>query len=281
MLPELSEQDAKGDIAVIYGEIKTLCAVPYVSSLQRHLATRPGWLEWCWQVVRPVFVSGVAQERAWQAAAGTQAPALPTIPSAAQEMWGIDSDGRTTLRNIARLFAQVSPTNLAFSGIIRAVLEEGAEGLTPAPALPAWTPPAPVPTPPTLVSAQATTPALQSLLDHFAVTVDGHPFIPGLYRMLAHYPQFLAYLATTLAPRLHDPATTAACAAVKQNIDATMRELVATELPPVDRTGLPPPEQHAAVLDAIERYRETSPQMIIFGRLIEGCLSTTTQGNGN
>ena len=44
MLAELAEDAAKGEIAGIYGEIRRLWAVPYVSSLQRHLATRPGWL---------------------------------------------------------------------------------------------------------------------------------------------------------------------------------------------------------------------------------------------
>jgi hypothetical protein len=46
MLPELQERDAAGEIAAIYGEIRRFWAVPYVSSLQRHLATRSGWLEW-------------------------------------------------------------------------------------------------------------------------------------------------------------------------------------------------------------------------------------------
>jgi len=35
MLAELAERDATGDLARIYAEIRTLCAVPYVSSMQR------------------------------------------------------------------------------------------------------------------------------------------------------------------------------------------------------------------------------------------------------
>jgi hypothetical protein len=272
VLPELSEQDASGDIAKIYDEIKTLCGVPYVSSLQRHLATRPGWLEWCWETVRPVFVSGLAQERAWQATAGTRAPALPAIPLAAQQMWGIDDDARATLKNIADLFVQVSPTNLAFSGIIRAVVADGANGVEDLSKPPLWQPPSPVPGPPPLVAQADTGPTLEAVLEHFSVMVDGHPFIPGLYRMLAHYPQFTAYLATTLAPRFYDAETISACDQVKRRVDESIRELVANELPRIDRTHLPPVHEHAAVLGAIERYRETSPQMIIFGRLIGECL---------
>ena len=67
MLSELAERDATGDLARIYAEIRALCAVPYVSSMQRHLATRPGWLEWSWGAIRPVFLDGTAQTAAWQA----------------------------------------------------------------------------------------------------------------------------------------------------------------------------------------------------------------------
>ena len=51
MLAELREADATGEIAAIYAEIRRLWAVPYVSSLQRHLATLPGWLEWSWAML--------------------------------------------------------------------------------------------------------------------------------------------------------------------------------------------------------------------------------------
>ena len=44
MLAELNEADATGDIARIYADVRRLCAVPYVSALYRHLATRPGVL---------------------------------------------------------------------------------------------------------------------------------------------------------------------------------------------------------------------------------------------
>ncbi len=50
MLPEVTEQQASGEVAGIYAEIRTLCGVAHVSSMQRHLATRPGWLEWAWAV---------------------------------------------------------------------------------------------------------------------------------------------------------------------------------------------------------------------------------------
>ena len=76
MLAELRESDATGEIARIYDQIRRLWAVPYVSSLQRHLATRPGWLEWTWAALAPAFTGGTAQAAAWRAADGLVVPRL-------------------------------------------------------------------------------------------------------------------------------------------------------------------------------------------------------------
>jgi hypothetical protein len=76
LLAELRERDATGEVAAIYEEIRRFWAVPYVSSLQRHLATRPSWLEWAWAALRPAFASGVAQVAAWRAMESLIVPRL-------------------------------------------------------------------------------------------------------------------------------------------------------------------------------------------------------------
>jgi hypothetical protein len=47
-------------------------------------------------------------------------------------------------------------------------------------------------------------------LARFTTEVDGTPFIPALYRQLAHYPEFLSWLADELSPRFAAPETNAA-----------------------------------------------------------------------
>src|SRR5258705_11875490 len=93
MLAELRESDATGEIAGIYEQIRRLWAVPYVSSLQRHLATRPGWLEWAWAALGPAFTSGVAQAAAWRAADGLAVPRLGPLSRDALRGWGVDTPG--------------------------------------------------------------------------------------------------------------------------------------------------------------------------------------------
>src|SRR3954466_2712339 len=98
MLPELSEDAATGRIAEIYHEIRLFSGVPYVSSLQRYLATLPGVLEWAWDALRPALVSGVVSETGWRLARSLRLDAAaPSSPTAL----GFVPDDVAAIRNIA------------------------------------------------------------------------------------------------------------------------------------------------------------------------------------
>src|SRR5215470_13501497 len=147
MLAELQERDATGEIAVIYEEIRRFWAVPYVSSLQRHLATRPGWLEWTWDSLRPVFASGIAQLSAWRAAANLKVPPLSPISHDALRVWGVSAEAEDLVRATCDSFVRVSPVNLVLSGLLRRLLR--GERPTGPLGRSHWTPPAalgPLPT---------------------------------------------------------------------------------------------------------------------------------------
>ena len=123
VLAELAERDAAGEIAAIYADIRRLWAVPYVSSLQRHLASRPGWLEWVWAALHPVFADGRAQTAAWQAVALVDVPRLAPIARDALRVWGVDAAGEATIRAVCESFVRVSPVNLVLSGLLRRLLD--------------------------------------------------------------------------------------------------------------------------------------------------------------
>ena len=118
---------------------------------------------------------------------------------------------------------------------------------------------------------QALPPEQRAVLTRFATEVDGAPFIPALYRQLARFPGFLAWLADALAPRLTAPETNAARAAFRAAALGAAPAIVA-RLPGLP--SLPPPDAEAArrVLATIDRYAETSPEMTMFGRLILGVI---------
>ena len=271
MLSELRESDATGDLAAIYGEIRRLWAVPYVSSLQRHLATRRGWLEWTWTALGPAFRSGHAQWSAWRAAERLAVPRLAAISRDALRVWGVDESGEAEIRATCASFVRVSPVNLVLSGLLRRLLTgERPPGARSAPS--DWTPPPALGPLPALVDPAALPPSERAVLESLGTTVGGQPFVPGLYRMLASWPAFCAHVATVLRPHLDDAATRAACRELLASVDAEIPAVFAS-LPSLPTSQpMPPADQFADVLAALDTYRKTSPEMVVFGRMLGDAL---------
>jgi hypothetical protein len=114
----------------------------------------------------------------------------------------------------------------------------------------------------------ATLPAPQhGVLMRLATEVDGVPFIPALYRQLAHWPPVLAWLADELAPRFDDAETAAARTAFQEAARAAAADIVA-RLPAPPPAAAPDATITRRVCAAIARYAETSPEMTMFGQLI-------------
>ena len=268
---ELAERDATGDIAAIYDEIRRYCAVPYVSSMQRHLATRPGWLPWVWAALRPAFVSGRAQHAAWRITAEVDLPRVEPLPRESLRAWGVDAAARATVRVVCDSFIRVSPINLIFSGLLRRLLAGERPGAASIPER-IWTPPPPLPSLPSLVDVYALPATQRDVLLSLATMVDGRPFVPGLYRMLGHWPRFIAHVAGPLRPHLDAPTTREAGQRLLEGLDGEIPALVAM-LPSLPaRPPMPPAAEFGDVLVALDAYRKTSPEMVVFSSLIRSTL---------
>jgi hypothetical protein len=271
VLPELQERDATGEIARIYREIRRLWAVPYVSSLQRHLATRPGWLEWTWAALAPAFTSGRAQVAAWRAADTLAVPRLAPLSRHALRVWDVDADAEAAVRATCASFVRVSPVNLMLSGLLRRLLT-GERPAAAASLSAAWTPPPPLGPLPALVDPATRPPAEREVLATLGTIVDRQPFVPGLYRMLATWPALLAHVATVLKPHLADAATGAACRRLLDAVDAEIPALFAALPSPPATPPAPAAAEFTGVLGALDTYRRTSPEMVVFGRMLGDAL---------
>lgn len=271
MLAELRERDAAGEIARIYDEIRRLWAAPYVSSLQRHLATRPGWLEWTWVALGPAFTGGMAQTAAWRAAERLTVPRLAPVSRDALAVWGVDAGGEAAIRAVCASFVRVSPVNLVFAGLLRRLLAgerpAGAPGVAPR-----WTPPAPLGPLPALADLARLPAAERAALESLGTVVAGQVFVPGLYRMLAQWPGYLAHVATVLRPHLDDPATLAACGRLLAAVDAEIPAVFAALPAPPPAPPMPPAREVPDIVAALDTYRKTSPEMVVFGRMLGDAL---------
>jgi hypothetical protein len=259
MLAELSEDAATGRIAEIYDEICRFSGVPYVSSLQRYLATMPGVLEWAWDALRPAMACGTIPETGWRLAQSVRLVPATTRPPAT------DPAATTAIRNIAENFVRVSPVNLVTGACLAHLLTGAHRAGAGYPQ--SWAPPDMLPPMPGNIDPQTLTSDRHAVLMRFATQVDGKPFIPALYRQLAHFPAFLAWLAAELAPRFTAPETATARNGFRTAARQVAPDIVARlpRLPPA-----PPPDEATTsrILATIDRYAETSPEMTMFGQLI-------------
>jgi hypothetical protein len=270
MAREIGEDEATGEIADIFAELRDLCAVPYVSAIHRYLAGKPGFLEWAWAAVAPAFRSGAAQESGWRAAEGLALTPLDPLPPAALRVWGIDDNALMKVRDAAEGFIRVAPVNMVFAGLVKALLE----GRAPGGSLSAqsWTPPAPLPLPPAMVDLAKLDAASRDAVMLFASEMGGKPFVPGLYRMLGHWPGLVAHLGAVLRPRIASAESVAAFDTLRARIDAAVPAVLAT-LPPVPASRPRPSDaDRADFLEVGQTYRKTSPELVVVGTLIRDAL---------
>ena len=268
---EIAEADAAGDIAAVYEEIRRTCAVPYVSSLFRHLAVYPGLLPWAWRALGPALASGALQQLAWRRVDTSGLPPLPRLDGKALAGLGVDAAGLAAIRTVCRSFARVSPVNLVVAACLARLLGQGGPGAEPTVALEPAALPAPLPPMPGMAPTAAMTAGTRAALAAFETDLAGEAFVPGLYRILAHWPGFLAHLAASLGPLLRDPAVRGACDGIAERITAVAPSVLAALEAPAEPAPLAPGET-AAVLSAIRAYRGTSPQMVGFGTLVLNAL---------
>ena len=268
---DLPEDQASGRVAEIYEEIRTYGAVPYVSSLQRQLATVPGCLEWLWEAVRPAFINGSVPEAAWDAVRGLDLPALTSVPRPALRAMGVDDDGEVVLQGIYETFLRASPVNMVTASLMGHLLAADATGSGAADAgAPSWQPPAPPPPLPGFPSDTELGKEGIALLNLFTVDMGGSTFVPGLYRLLAHWPGYLAHVAVDILPLFQRSDILVTCHDIVQRIDAVV--------PPLSRGLTAPPKPFDAattdaLLGSLGVYRgTTSPQMVVFSTLLRDAL---------
>src|SRR5260221_13794700 len=98
-VPSVREEDAAGEIAAIFADIRKVLGTSVVNLIWRHLATMPGALPWTWATVRPLYL-GAAPLHAEAIRRGIALPALPGFSTDALLAAGIDESDQTTIRHV-------------------------------------------------------------------------------------------------------------------------------------------------------------------------------------
>ena len=262
LLPELSEEDATGEKAAIYGEMRRLGGVPMVALIFRHLATLPGALEWMWRAIGPAWRSGQLQEAAWNIA--RSAPLEPIAPIRRPELVaiGIDDAGMGEIRDVLAAYNRANPENMLTILCVLRLLGGMQASATAEPH--AFVPPsAPGPLPP-MVHPKDFSREVADVLD--LVAAPGEPggprVVQSLYRHLVHRPAFLAVAVRRLRERFDDGSIDRSVQSIHAAMSAAADDVVGSLSAP--------PAPHAGIRPVCERFGGgVIPQMIVVGRLLE------------
>jgi hypothetical protein len=224
-----------------------------------------------WAAVRPGFVSGEMPETAWRLAGEIEIDPLPQLSDSALRLLGVDADGLEALNNICDMYARVSPCNLIFSDSVRLLLtgsDGGGEGF----ASDDWTPPAMVPELPPMPVMSNLDADRVAVLHQLGRSLGETMMVPGLYRYFATWPGYLAHIATELTPLMQDKDVQEAGRRMARRITEAAPAIVA-KLPPAPK-DLPPPgcKETDAIIAALDMFKATSPEMVIFSTLLKRAL---------
>lgn len=197
-VPAIIEAAAAGPVAAVFADIRATLGMPIVNLVWRHLAIRPGALEWTWAMLAPLYRSGAIVGEAAALRERLIPPPVAPWPAATFRAVGLsDADG-AAIGHVLRAYDRGNASNLvAFSALLAQL-----DGRRPAggPRV-ATAGPLDGPLPP-LLDLEAVDAAIADLalrLNRFGQVTEG-PILASLYRHLAHWPGYLALAWTLLAP---------------------------------------------------------------------------------
>jgi hypothetical protein len=268
----ISEQDATGNVASLYEDLRGTLGVPFVNLIWRHLATIPGGLAWVWTLTKPLYVSGELDRISTDIAARVVFPSLAPLPDFVWESASISGDDRQIIAALIESYNHANGVNFLALTVAVSALRDGApaNAIDPAPSRRRLHSPAPpLPPLPGLSELPPQVLALVRRLDQFG-RLGQSEAIASLYRHLAHWPMFLS-LAYTALEQLDRRGEFAR--AQEQVIAFGGRQC--TELVRLVNPDLPAlaPESKAAVLRALDEFtRLMIGRMIVMGKAMRALL---------
>ncbi len=195
----IAESQASGETAALFADIRQTLGVPVVNLIFRHLATLPNALPWCWQTLRPVYVSGVIDGQASALRNALPLPAVDCFGVTRLRETGVSDQTLSTVSMILRSYERSNSMNLiAFSALVARLRGEQIPASSVLPeTLSSSRVHGEMPIPLDLSELNE---ELHTLVLRVAAIGGRDTIMPTMYRHLAHWPDYLALVAEFLTP---------------------------------------------------------------------------------
>ncbi|MBN9107235.1 MAG: hypothetical protein J0I34_00505 [Pseudonocardia sp.] len=236
-IPAIREEEAVGDTAEIFADLRATLGLPFVNLIWRHLATVPGALQAVWPAVRPLYLTAELAARSAGIGAGARPGGVEPVPREAWSALGVDEVARRDVAGLVDAYNRANSTNFLVFTTIDVLVRGGrgpggrartGNGDTAPVAVPVAAPAAAFPPLPPM---DALSPDLQALVlacDELG-RLGASAAHASLYRHLALWPPFLATAYVALSP-LH---RSGALQAAQRDLIEVARSAVVDELVPL------------------------------------------------
>ena len=275
----ITEDEASGEIAQLYEEIRRSLGVPVVNLIWRHLATIPGALPWAWNSLKPLYASGAITNAAVSLRSSLRPESNLGISSSTLKSVSLSSDDLRSITVVLNSYERSNSLNLiALNALlikIDGVEDHTQEGLAQVTAddgivhgeMPELL---------VLSNMEASVRELVEDLNRIGGRSD---ILPSMYRHLAHWPQYLGLLHVLLR-------TIETESGLESQIANTIEETkaAAVQLLPQLANDVTPlsPETELQVRDALSRFIEgTLGKMTTIIQLIAAAMPPTEQSPEN
>ena len=250
-VPAITENEATGEVAEQYADIRKTLGIPLVNLIWRNLATMPGALDWAWSSVKPLYASGRIQNEAIGLIECQKLPAVPRFPAASLRVVGVDAEALSVIRGILDSYDRSNPLNLIALSTLLAILRNEIADETTRPA--EREPQHPIdPKLPALINlheAPDETAELVRAVNRLGARGRDHILV-SMPRHLAHWPGFLALYWTLIAPLDKNGELHQCTDSVFANAKASGARLAGV----VNNTGQPPEASRAQIESTLDDF---------------------------
>lgn len=192
----LKEQEATGEIADLFAEIKDVMHIPMLTSIWRILARSLDNLRTTWRLTKPLFDTGYPNHIYQTLAKRVSFPTPSPLSKEQLETSGINAKDLLTFQAIVNAYTRSNTLNMiALTALVVEPAGQPADVHSGPPRVD-W------PALPSVLEEQDVSPSTWSLI-HALNTFGSTPDQPGLatlWRHLAHWPRFLEVVHASFAP---------------------------------------------------------------------------------
>ena len=192
----ISEDEATGETAEIFRDIKTTLGNGVVNLIWRHIATIEGALPWVWQAVKPLYILDVLKNEAGFLCENIKLPEVSALPSAVLSAVNVLDRDRLVIQKILDSYNQGNAFNLLALSALTVLPEDNKKKVE---AGQKFLEDINIPNLMNLDGMDEQTRTLVLLLSKLGAQKDNN-VVPSLYRHLAYWPGFLSLSWNTLIP---------------------------------------------------------------------------------